>query len=105
MKFFAKTLCFCVNSRWPPQNWSHMKKNVKSFGPGYEVIFMQNVVKFGWAVSPESAQTRTASGRGDRGENIVSPRNFVSGDTIIMIIGCRVTTMQFYHDLDLKESS
>ncbi len=62
-----------------------MKKNVKSFGPGYEVIFMQNLMKFGWAVSPESARTRTASrhGRGDRGENIVSPRNFVSGDTNI----------------------
>ncbi len=58
MKFFAKILCFCVNSRWPPQNWLHMKKNVKSFGPGYEAIFMQNVMKFGWAVSPESAQTR-----------------------------------------------
>ncbi len=42
-------------------------------------------MKFGWAVSPESVRTRTASrhGRGDRGENIVSPRNFVSGDTII----------------------
>ncbi len=66
-----------------------MKKKVKSFGPGYEVIYMSNVVKFGWAVSSESVRTRTASGRGrrrgcgDRGKNIVSPRNFVSGDTII----------------------
>ncbi len=82
MIFFAKTLFFCVNSKWLPQNWSHMKKNAKSFGPGYEVIFMPNVVKFRWAVSPESVRTRTASGRGDRGQNIVSPRNFVSGDTI-----------------------
>ncbi len=59
-----------------------MKKNVKSFGPGYEVIYMSNVVTFGWAVSPECARTRMASGCGDRGENIVSSRNFVLGDTI-----------------------
>ncbi len=45
---------------------------------------MKKAVKFGWTVSPESARTRTASGHGHghRGENIVSPRNFVSGDTI-----------------------
>ncbi len=62
---------------------------------------MQNVVKFGWAVSPESARTRTASrhgrGRGDRGETIVSPRNFVSGDTNISDNMIHLINLEFRH--------